>query len=81
MRTAAHQLLDRVRAGERVHPDAITAALHATGDIAPGDDEPLQLIRESGTWERRHLAAMGPASWLDAIAPFHPCDVGLHSAA
>lgn len=32
-RAAAHELLDRARAGEDVAPDAIRAALRVTGDL------------------------------------------------
>lgn len=34
-KAAAHALLDRAQAGAPIGPDAITAALTATGDIGP----------------------------------------------
>lgn len=62
-RPEAHRLLDAARAGRNVSAQAITEALCATGDIA--DFEPTQVLRPSGTWERR-----APADLLRRAEPF-----------
>lgn len=61
----AHNLLDRVRGGERAPASVIRDALCATGDL-----DPIRIFRRVGTWERtrEYGEFLLPAQPFDGLA-------------
>lgn len=61
---AAHALLDQAQAGASIDSDAITAALHATGDL---DTARRTVVHtEAGAWDPWRGPAATPFSGLGA---------------